>query len=105
MIAANELMARTLRDAGISSIRRVVKAPDRWPRIRDLAAQYGDDLPPETDSGALNAFLVRRKQAGPGHYSDVSLAVLKLMGSGAYELMRAGDDAPGHFGLAANDYT
>ena len=37
MIAANEVMARTLRDAGVSSIRRVVKAPERWPRIVELA--------------------------------------------------------------------
>ena len=39
MIAANEVMARTLRAAGVSSIRRVVKAPERWPRIVELAAQ------------------------------------------------------------------
>jgi len=30
MIGANEVMARTLRGAGVSSIRRVVKAPERW---------------------------------------------------------------------------
>ena len=105
MIAANELMARTLRDAGISSIRRVVRAPERWPRIRDLAQQYGKQLPPEPDSAALNAFLVSRKQADPVHYADVSLAVLKLMGSGDYELMPAGGEGQGHFGLAAQDYT
>ena len=33
MIAANEVMARTLRDAGVSSIRRIVKQPERWPRM------------------------------------------------------------------------
>jgi exoribonuclease-2 len=30
MIAANEVMARALMDAGVSSIRRVVKSPERW---------------------------------------------------------------------------
>jgi exoribonuclease-2 len=105
MIAANEVMARTLRAAGVSSIRRVVKAPERWPRIVELAGRYGDTLPPEPDAGALNAFLVRRKNADPEHYPDVSLSVLKLMGSGEYAVMRPGDDPAGHFGLAAQDYT
>ena len=105
MIAANEVMARTLRDAGVSSIRRVVKAPERWPRIVELAGHYGDKLPAEPDPGALNAFLMRRKQADPDHYPDVSLSVLKLMGPGEYVASRPGDTGQGHFGLAAQDYT
>jgi len=105
MIAANEVMARTLRAAGVSSIRRVVKAPERWPRMVELARQCGDALPPEPDSGALNAFLMRRKQADPVHYADLSLAMLKLMGPGEYVLLRPGDPEEGHFGLAAHDYT
>ncbi|MGD0669066.1 MAG: RNB domain-containing ribonuclease [Bryobacteraceae bacterium] len=105
MIAANEVMARTLRDAGVSSIRRVVKEPERWPRIVELAKQYGDTLPATPDPGALNAFLLRRKAADPVHYADVSLSVLKLMGPGEYVLMRPGDPPQGHFGLAAHDYT
>jgi len=105
MIAANEVMARTLRAAGVSSIRRVVKAPERWPRMVELAASHGDKLPDQPDAGALNAFLMRRKQADPVHYPDVSLIVLKLMGPGEYVLSRPGEDAPGHFGLAAHDYT
>jgi exoribonuclease-2 len=105
MIGANEAMARTLRAAGVSSIRRVVKAPERWPRIVELAAQYGDKLPAEPDPGALNAFLMRRKAADPIHFPDVSLSVLKLMGPGEYVLMRPGGEEQGHFGLAAHDYT
>jgi len=105
MIGANEVMARTLRDAGVSSIRRVVKAPERWARIVELARNYGETLPPEPDAKALNGFLLRRKQADPEHYPDISLSVLKLMGPGEYVLMRPGDEAQGHFGLAAHDYT
>jgi VacB/RNase II family 3'-5' exoribonuclease len=105
MIGANEAMARRLRDAGVSSIRRVVKAPERWARIVELAEQYGDKLPPEPDAGALNAFLMRRKQADAVHYADVSLSVLKLMGPGEYVASRPGDTGQGHFGLAAQDYT
>jgi exoribonuclease-2 len=105
MIAANEVMARTLRDAGVSSIRRIVKQPERWPRMMELARQRGDQLPPQPDSKALNAFLLRRKQADPVHYPDISLAILKLMGPGEYVLLRPGDPEEGHFGLAAHDYT
>ncbi len=105
MIAANETMARSLSDAGVSSIRRVVRDPQRWSRMVDLAHSFGDSLPPEPDAGALNQFLVRRKKADPDRYEDLSLCVLKLMGPGIYVLARAGGNAPGHFGLAAHDYT
>jgi VacB/RNase II family 3'-5' exoribonuclease len=105
MIAANETMARSLSDAGVSSIRRVVRDPQRWSRMVDLAHSYGDKLPPEPDAGALNQFLIRRKKADPDRYEDLSLCVLKLMGPGIYVLARAGHLAPGHFGLAAHDYT
>jgi len=67
MIGANEVMARTLREAGVASIRRVVKAPERWARIMELAEGCGDKLPPEPNAAALNAFLVRRKQTDAAH--------------------------------------
>ena len=105
MIAANEVMARTLRAAGVSSLRRVVKDPERWPRIVELAAAHGEKLPPEPDAAALNEMLMRRKAADPQHFADVSLAVLKLMGPGEYAVARAGETGLGHFALAAQDYT
>ncbi|MBZ5674829.1 MAG: RNB domain-containing ribonuclease [Acidobacteriia bacterium] len=105
MVAANGVMARALQDAKVSSIRRVVKTPERWPRIVELAAQHGGKLPAEPDSAALNEFLQKRKAADPDHYADVSLAVVKLMGPGEYVLARSGEDSPGHFALAAHDYT
>ena len=105
MIGANEVMARTLTEAGVSSIRRVVKSPERWPRIVELAEQHGGRLPAQPDAVALSAFLAKRKAADPDHFADVSLAVIKLMGPGEYVLARPGEDAPGHFALAAHDYT
>ena len=105
MVAANGVMARTLLKAGVSSIRRVVKTPERWPRIVELAAVYGETLPAEPDSGALNAFLQKRKAADGVHYADVSLAVVKLMGPGEYVVSRPGGEQQGHFALAAHDYT
>jgi exoribonuclease-2 len=70
-----------------------------------LAATKGEKLPPQPDSKALNDFLVRRKAADPDHFADVSLAVIKLIGPGEYVVERPGDVAPGHFGLAVQDYT
>jgi VacB/RNase II family 3'-5' exoribonuclease len=104
MVAANGVMARTLMHAGVSSIRRVVKTPERWQRIVDLAARYGEKLPPEPNSGALNLFLQKRKTADAVHYADVSLAVIKLMGPGEYVLSRPDDKDQAHFALAAQDY-
>jgi exoribonuclease-2 len=105
MIAANVAMARTLMDAGVPSIQRVVKSPERWPRIVELAARYGETLPAQPDSAALNRFLQKRKAADRVHYADLSLAVIKLMGPGEYVLARPGEPGEGHFGLAAHDYT
>jgi VacB/RNase II family 3'-5' exoribonuclease len=105
MIAANEVVARTLERLGVSSIRRVVKTPERWARIVDLAGAAGVALPAAPDSQALNAFLRARQAADPDHFADLSLAVIKLMGPGEYTLERPGEPSPGHFGLAVQDYT
>jgi VacB/RNase II family 3'-5' exoribonuclease len=105
MVAANGVMARTLMQSNVSSLRRVVRTPKRWQRIVDLASRSGDKLPPQPDSGALNLFLQKRKAADPAHYADVSLAVIKLMGPGEYVLSRPGDQGQAHFALAAQDYT
>ncbi|WP_263365183.1 RNB domain-containing ribonuclease [Edaphobacter bradus] len=106
MIAANETMAETLRAAGRSCIRRVVRTPERWDRIVDLVGRYGTQLPAEADSTALNTFLRKQRKLDPVHYPDLSLAIIKLMGPGEYVLSSGTDKEPlGHFGLAARDYT
>ena len=105
MIAANGTMARTLREAHRSCIRRVVRSPKRWDRIVELAGRNGTKLPPQPDSGALNAFLQVKRVSDPIHYPDLALAVIKLMGPGEYVLTKGDDADPlGHFGLAAEDY-
>jgi VacB/RNase II family 3'-5' exoribonuclease len=103
MIAANGVVARMLEK--VSSLRRVVKQPERWDRIVQLAATHGEKLPPDPDSKALNDLLLKRKAADPDHFADLSLAVIKLIGPGEYVLERPGDPSPGHFGLAVQDYT
>ena len=103
MIAANGVVARMLEK--VSSLRRIVRKPERWDRIVQLAAEHGEKLPPDPDSKALNDFLLKRKAADPNQFADLSLAVVKLIGPGEYVLERPGDTAPGHFGLAVQDYT
>src|SRR5579863_3748513 len=103
MIAANGVVARMLEK--VSSLRRIVKTPERWDRIVQLAAEHGEKLPPDPDSKALNDFLIQRRAADPDHFADVSLAVIKLIGPGEYVLERPGDPEQGHFGLAVQDYT
>jgi len=103
MIAANGVVARMLEK--VSSLRRIVKQPERWDRIVQLAATHSDKLPPDPDSKALNDFLLKRKAADPDHFADLSLAVIKLIGPGEYVLERAGEPSQGHFGLAVQDYT
>jgi len=103
MVAANGVVARLLQN--VSSLRRIVRTPKRWDRIVQLAASKGEKLPPQPDSKALNDLLLRRKAADPDHFADLSLTVIKLIGPGEYVLERAGETAPGHFGLAVQDYT
>jgi exoribonuclease-2 len=105
MIATNHCNARFLARTGVSSIRRVVRSPDRWLRIVELARQYGEALPPDPDSRALEEFLARRHQADPLRFADLSLIVVKLMGSGEYVVESPGETPVGHFGLAVRDYT
>jgi VacB/RNase II family 3'-5' exoribonuclease len=105
MIAANGVIAEYLEAKGLPSLRRVVRTPKRWERIVELAARFHEHLPTEPDSKALAEFLERRRRADPERFPDLSLAVVKLLGSGEYVVERPGEAPPGHFGLAVRDYT
>jgi len=105
MIAANGITARFLSDKGIAALRRVVRSPERWQKIVQVAAEQGERLPPEPDSKALEGFLARRRKADPLRFPDLSLVIIKLMGAGEYVVERPGEAPVGHFGLAVRDYT
>jgi len=105
MIAANGVTAKYLERKGLPSLRRVLRTPKRWDRIVALAAESGERLPLTPDAAALDAFLAKRRDADPARFSDVSLAVVKLLGSGEYALEVPGQPSEGHFGLAVRDYT
>lgn len=101
MIAANGATARFLAARGSPSLRRVVKTPERWPRIVSLATERGTTLPSEPDARALEAFLTSEHKRSPEGFDELSLSVIKLLGRGEYAV--AG--GPGHFALAVSSYS
>jgi exoribonuclease-2 len=105
MIATNACTAHFLADRGIASFRRVVRSPERWMRIVGVANEYGYSLPFEPSSQALERFLAARHKADPLRFPDLSLVIIKLMGSGEYVIEIPGEEPYGHFGLAERDYT
>ena len=104
MIATNGVAARFLGGRRRASLRRVVRSPERWLRIMAVAEEYGDTLPPEPSSVALEAFLAKRRAKDPDRFPDLSLTIIKLMGSGEYVVEMPRDGATGHFGLAVRHY-
>jgi ribonuclease R len=104
MIAANGVVARYLQARKFPSIRRVVRTPKRWDRIVELAGARQVKLPDTPDSKALEEFLLKARAAEPLTFPDLSLAVIKLLGSGEYLAEVPEEPAPGHFGLAVKDY-
>ena len=110
MIATNGATARFLVAKGFPSLRRFLQSPRRWDRIAALAIGHGVQLPAAPDALALDQFLNARRLADPAGFADLSLAVVKLLGSGEYAAAPAtanganGASGLGHFGLAVNDY-
>jgi exoribonuclease-2 len=104
MVAANGVTARYLSAMKSPSIRRVVRIPKRWERIVEIAADHKFKLPELPDSKALEEFLVKEKVADPLRFPDLSLTVIKLLGSGEYVAEPPAGNSPGHFGLAVKDY-
>ena len=116
MVATNICTAQFLEKHGGLAMRRVVRSPERWSRVVDVAEKYGESLPDEPDSKALEAFLERRRKADPLRFPDLSLTIVQLMGAGEYVIEDAQPGVPvdhsktvavedyGHFGLAIRDY-
>jgi VacB/RNase II family 3'-5' exoribonuclease len=84
--------------------RRVVKSPERWSRIAELATQHGGTLPAAPDARALQQFLKARREAEPETFQDLSLAIIKLLGRGEYVAESAAEPS-GHFALATGTYS
>ena len=104
MVACNQSTAAFLAARGLPVFSRVVREPERWPRIVELAAAYHSRLPADPDARALSGFLRKARQAKPDAFTDLSLAVIKLIGRGEYHVLPGGRIPEGHFGLALNHY-
>jgi exoribonuclease-2 len=104
MVASNGVTARYLAARNFPAVRRVVRTPERWDRIVELAAERGATLPGAPDGVALEGFLLAAMKADPAYFPDLSLCIIKLLGRGEYVVELPGGDAPGHFGLAVKDY-
>jgi exoribonuclease-2 len=131
MVAANGATARFLEARHVPLIQRVVRTPERWPRIVALAATRGAKLPDDPDSKALEAFLAAERKRSPDTFDELSLSVIKLLGRGEYAVTTVTGTVPrtesltgsnpgigtstgtgdrprldsGHFALAVSNYT
>ena len=104
MVASNGAVAKFLSGRGLPTIRRVVREPERWPRIVDLARQHGAALPGTPSAIALQQFLKAQRQKAPDTFADLSLAIIKLLGRGEY-VAATPDEQSLHFALAAHGYS
>jgi len=105
MIAANIATSKFLQSKGVPSLRRMVKTPERWSKIVDVAATYGYSLPVEPDAPALSKFLIQQRASDAANFAELSLTIVKLLGRGQYAVKIPGVVESGHFALAINDYT
>ena len=105
MIAGNGVVARFLAAKGRPALRRVVRSPERWAKIVDVAEKFGESLPGQPSARALESFLAKRRATDPLRFPDLSLVIVKLMGAGEYVAELPGDAHVGHFGLSVKDYT
>lgn len=105
MIATNTTIALFFSNNKIPSIRRIVKTPLRWPRIVTLARTYRKELPDSPSSFALAKFMKAVHQEYPEQFPDISLTIVKLLGTGEYVVETPEKDTEGHFALAVQDYT
>jgi len=105
MVRANQVTSEFLDSHHSPGMRRVVREPKRWDRIVSLAASLGTTLPPQPDVKSLEAFLKTQQERSPSQFEELSFTVIKLLGRGEYVLKAPGQEAPGHFSLAVENYS
>ncbi len=105
MIAANGVTARYLEAEGLPFVAPSPALAGPLGADRQAGRGSGRASAPVPSVRALDEFLDRRRRADPARFPDVSLSVVKLLGSGEYVVELPGRPADGHFGLAVKDYT
>jgi VacB/RNase II family 3'-5' exoribonuclease len=103
MIAANRVIGEYLIARRVPLIRRVIRSPRRWDRVREIVSDFGFQLPAAPDARPLHRFLAGRRFADPDHYPHLSVAISKLIGPGEYVVETAEKLGTRHFGLALRD--
>ena len=105
MIGANEVVARFLEGKGSPVLRRVVRSPEKWDAIREVAAKFHEQLPAKADSQVT----VGLSLAAPdGRSTSIPRSVAddrQVAGRGEYVVQLPGQQGLGHFGLAVQDYS
>lgn len=100
MVAANECVAKFLKQNNLPVLQRVMGAPKNWSGIRALAKKHLFELPEKPDSQSLGLFLSEMQKLDPGHFPDLSLAVIKMLGCAKYQV----GPVAGHFALGVESY-
>ena len=104
MMGANMSSMQVLEAAEMPTLRRIVKTPEKWDKIVDLAKKFGSKLPADANAKALNTFLESRKAAEPDKFEELCQKVVRLVGRGEYVVSTPGEPIEGHFCLAVTDY-
>lgn len=99
MVEANEAVARTLRKAGVSFLRRIHGDPveDAAGTCRRILSLLGYELPEDADRHMIQEVLARAK--GKPESFTVNLSVLRTMQAAEYSPLDVG-----HYALASTDY-
>lgn len=105
MIAANVCVTEYMVGLNFPTLRRIVRTPKRWDRIVSIAKEYGETLPDEPNPKSLRDFLMKRYQADPVRFADLSLLIIKLIGRGEYYVALPDQCPIGHFDLALEEYS
>ncbi|HQT45290.1 MAG TPA: RNB domain-containing ribonuclease, partial [Candidatus Micrarchaeota archaeon] len=100
----NGTMSGFLERSGTPTIQRVVRTPKSWGEIVEFAKGRGTVLPQKPNARALTVFLSQQKKLDPLRFPDLSLTIVKLLGSGEY-VMYDQKNPIGHFCLAVTSYT
>lgn len=110
MVAANAALAQWLAARGVPHLVRVLRPPRHWDRLRQFAARSGGNLPAVPSAPPLAAWLRARQAADPAGFAELSLAVVKMLGGGGYDVADPSDASAApedtrHFALALAQYT
>jgi len=94
MVTANQAVAAYLEQKRFPRIERVVRRPERWRLIVEMAERYGFWLPDMPDGTALQTFMEKRGKADPASFPALARALIMLMGGGTYVLVSPAKHRP-----------